>query len=536
MWNWQKRWGFRRRLACAGCGRWRSRAISPAIEPYSMPRNWASRSWFSPWWASRARLKPSSPGSSTGSSAGHLVRECYAVSGEADFMLKCVGPNLHAMQDFIIKDLTAAANVDSVKTTLILRQEKYEPGIPIHERCRQNGRGRHLRQGLVRPDIIGALTAVVVGFASTILLIMEAADAVGANAAEKASWAAALCIGQAVTTLILSWRYRMPIITAWSTPGAALIATSSSAGIDYRSAIGAFIAAGLLMCVTALFKPVARAIEKIPASIAAGMLAGVLLRYSMGVPGAAIDLPWLGAAAHRHLLRLARLAAALRRAGRRGGRHRARRHGGSSVPGCCSLGITQPVWTTPCFNWPDHRRAWVAALSRHHGVAESSRFRGAEGFGLSAAGHRVTVGDGSRLDLLRSLRLASAQSRRDHRLDRHRARSASRSRQALARRLALSRPLHPCRPCRGKLRSHPRQPAQAADHGDRRPRSVRSAYSAAPPQMFKEKAEIEAALATFLVSASGITFYGVGAPFWGLVAGLILYGARHIQTKRQSNG
>jgi len=60
-----------------------------------------------------------------------LVRECYAVSGEADFMLKCVGPNLHTMQDFIIKDLTAAANVDSVKTTLILRREKYEPGIPI---------------------------------------------------------------------------------------------------------------------------------------------------------------------------------------------------------------------------------------------------------------------------------------------------------------------------------------------------------------------------------------------------------------------
>lgn len=60
-----------------------------------------------------------------------LVRECYAISGEADFMLKCVGANLHAMQDFIIKDLTAAANVDSVKTTLILRREKYEPGIPI---------------------------------------------------------------------------------------------------------------------------------------------------------------------------------------------------------------------------------------------------------------------------------------------------------------------------------------------------------------------------------------------------------------------
>jgi benzoate membrane transport protein len=54
--------------------------------------------------------------------------------------------------------------------------------------------------------------------------------------------------------------------------------------------------------------------------------------------------------------------------------------------------------------------------------------------------------------------------------------------------------------------------------------------------IFAEKEQIEAALATFLVSASGITFYGVGAPFWGLVAGLILYGARHIRLTRQSNG
>src|SRR5437764_6485662 len=83
--------------------------------------------------------------------------------------------------------------------------------------------------------ISSATTAVVVGFASTILLIMEAARAVGANPAEQASWAAALCFGMAVTTLIMSWRYRMPIITAWSTPGAALIATSA-AGVSYPQA------------------------------------------------------------------------------------------------------------------------------------------------------------------------------------------------------------------------------------------------------------------------------------------------------------
>lgn len=60
-----------------------------------------------------------------------LVREAYAVSGEADFMLKCVARDLPSLQDFVIGELTAAANVENVKTTLILRVSKYEPGIPI---------------------------------------------------------------------------------------------------------------------------------------------------------------------------------------------------------------------------------------------------------------------------------------------------------------------------------------------------------------------------------------------------------------------
>lgn len=60
-----------------------------------------------------------------------LVREAYAISGEADFLLKCVARDLNALQDFIIRDLTAAPNVENVKTTLILRVSKYEPGVPI---------------------------------------------------------------------------------------------------------------------------------------------------------------------------------------------------------------------------------------------------------------------------------------------------------------------------------------------------------------------------------------------------------------------
>ena len=60
-----------------------------------------------------------------------LVREAYAISGEADFLLKCVGAGLTSLQDFIIGELTATPNVENVKTSLILRVAKYEPGIPI---------------------------------------------------------------------------------------------------------------------------------------------------------------------------------------------------------------------------------------------------------------------------------------------------------------------------------------------------------------------------------------------------------------------
>ncbi|MFN0190662.1 MAG: Lrp/AsnC family transcriptional regulator [Aestuariivirga sp.] len=60
-----------------------------------------------------------------------LVREAYAISGEADFLLKCVAKDLPGLQDFIINELTATPNVESVKTSLILRQGKYEPGVPV---------------------------------------------------------------------------------------------------------------------------------------------------------------------------------------------------------------------------------------------------------------------------------------------------------------------------------------------------------------------------------------------------------------------
>jgi DNA-binding Lrp family transcriptional regulator len=62
-----------------------------------------------------------------------IVRGCYMLSGEIDFMLKCVARDLHAFQDFIIHELTAAPNVASVKTSLVIRASKQEPGVPIED-------------------------------------------------------------------------------------------------------------------------------------------------------------------------------------------------------------------------------------------------------------------------------------------------------------------------------------------------------------------------------------------------------------------
>jgi benzoate membrane transport protein len=139
--------------------------------------------------------------------------------------------------------------------------------------------------------ITSAVVAALVGFGSTIAIIIAAAQAVGADAAQTSSWVAALCLSMAATSGYLSVRYRMPVVTAWSTPGAALIAASS--GISVHAAIGCFLLTGLLILLAAFIKPFGRLIEKIPTSIAAAMLAGVLIRFVMAVFESAQGAPGL---------------------------------------------------------------------------------------------------------------------------------------------------------------------------------------------------------------------------------------------------
>ncbi len=74
---------------------------------------------------------------------------------------------------------------------------------------------------------VSAFVAAIVGFGGTLAIIIAAADAVGATQLQTASWVTAICLAMAVETFWLSWQTKMPVITAWSTPGAALIAAST---------------------------------------------------------------------------------------------------------------------------------------------------------------------------------------------------------------------------------------------------------------------------------------------------------------------
>ncbi|MBC7281865.1 benzoate/H(+) symporter BenE family transporter [Hoeflea sp.] len=129
--------------------------------------------------------------------------------------------------------------------------------------------------------ISAALVAALVGYGSTIALVLAAAAAVGADAAQTASWVAAICFSKAIGSALLSTWKKVPVVLAWSTPGAALIAAST--GVDIHQAVGAFVFAGALIALTAAVRPLNRAVNAIPTGIASGMLAGVLLPFAMAV-------------------------------------------------------------------------------------------------------------------------------------------------------------------------------------------------------------------------------------------------------------
>ncbi|MEY8877149.1 MAG: benzoate/H(+) symporter BenE family transporter [Leptothrix sp. (in: b-proteobacteria)] len=127
--------------------------------------------------------------------------------------------------------------------------------------------------------LVSGFVAVLVGFTSSIVIVFQAAAAFGATPAQTASWIWALGLGMGLTSLGLSLWYRQPVLTAWSTPGAALLVTAG-AGVPMDQGVGAFMVCALFITAAGASGWFARVMDRIPQALAAALLAGVLARFA----------------------------------------------------------------------------------------------------------------------------------------------------------------------------------------------------------------------------------------------------------------
>lgn len=130
------------------------------------------------------------------------------------------------------------------------------------------------------PTLLAGFVAVLVGYASSAAIIWQAAAAAGANAQQISGWMTALGLAMGISTLALTLWRKVPILTAWSTPGAALLVAGLQ-GATLNDAVGIFIFANALIVICGLTGWFARLMKLIPHSLAAAMLAGILLRFGL---------------------------------------------------------------------------------------------------------------------------------------------------------------------------------------------------------------------------------------------------------------
>ncbi len=379
-----------------------------------------------------------------------------------------------------------------------------------------------LWQDLSLSALVAGFITVLVGFTSSAVIVFQAAHALDADASQIGSWMGALGIGMGLTCILLSLRYRAPVVTAWSTPGAAMLITSA-AGISMPEAVGAFLVSAVLIAGCGFSGFFERSMSRIPMPIASAMLAGVLLRFGMDVflamrtrfaLAATMFLVYLVARRLRpRYAALGALGAGLLVASAQGLLHLDAVH----------LELARPVFTTPSFSL----RALIGvALPLFAVTMTSQNMPGvavirASGYdypispviGWTGVATFLLAPFGAFALNLAAITAAICMGREAHE-DRNRRYVASVAAGGFylligifgatvgAVFLALPKELVLCI-------------AGLALLG-----TIGSGLAAAIAQ----EADREAALITFLVTASGVTLGGVGATFWGLVAGMLALG------------
>ena len=124
-------------------------------------------------------------------------------------------------------------------------------------------------------------TAVLVGYTSSVVIIIQAATSASATPSQIESWLLALGVTMGLTSIAYSWFYKTPILTAWSTPGAAMLVIASQQ-YELPVVIGSFVVSGVLILLTGLISPLSRALERIPPQLGTAMLGAILLPFCLG--------------------------------------------------------------------------------------------------------------------------------------------------------------------------------------------------------------------------------------------------------------
>ncbi len=380
------------------------------------------------------------------------------------------------------------------------------------------------------PAVVAGFVAVLVGFTSSVVIVFQAAAALGATPAQTVSWIWALGLGMGLTSAGLSLWTRQPVLTAWSTPGAALLVTAG-VGVPMEQAVGAFMVCALLITAAGASGLFARVMDRIPQALAAALLAGVLARF-------AIDA--FASLQREFTLVFAMLLAYLL------GRRLWPRY---AVPGVLAVGIAIAAargqlalgsidwhWATPVFTPPQFSLAatigialplFVVTMASQNlpGVAAQR----AHGYDTPVS-PVVTVTGLASLVLapfggyalnLAAITAAICMGREAHEDPRRRYVAAVAAGLFYIVTGLLAGAVV------GLIAAFPKELVLAVA-GFALLGTIGSGLATAT----KDEKSREAALITFLVTASGLSLWGVGAAFWGVVAGALALAVQHWRPAR----
>lgn len=208
-------------------------------------------------------------------------------------------------------------------------------------------------RGFSIQHISAGVTAVIVGYSSAVVIVIDVAKRAGASDAMVVSWLLALGLGMGLTCIAFSWLTKVPVVTAWSTPGAAFLLTTIEQ-YSYSDALGAFIVCAFLSLITAQSRPLLKQISRIPPAISSALLAGILLPLCLAIFNDVNEFPYIvalflsvyiaGSRLFPQKLMLVLLALSLIVT--------VFMHNQASNPSYSFLlAAPSPVWVTPTFSW-----------------------------------------------------------------------------------------------------------------------------------------------------------------------------------------